>query len=294
MDENGQIVVTVRGVDVFDTKSGDVRSCGTGGDRRLVHRHRLQRGELLRSTRLLPRSAGPLQVPEDLAQGRDRQGSVGDPLPGLLVAFRQAFHRPLRGQGHQPLRRRGHEGVWGVERWLINALRFKYSWDLMRNGLTGNIPRMISVTRIIADIASNDGEESSHIARETVLRWVGRKSGALPEPARNHQSFELDIPGRRVAGVRLQSDDVDYWAIRHDDIDRQFARVWTTEVTVASLGEVSKFAVRLDLATREAHPEFEPSVPSFVRSVAESPGIAPEREADQSIPSDRRHRGQTG
>ena len=76
-----------------------------------------------------------------------------------------------------------------------------------------------------------------------------------------------------ASGVRLQSDDIDYWAIRHDDIDKQIARVWTTEVTVASLGEVSKFAVRLDLATREAHPEFEPSVPSFVRAVADSPGL---------------------
>ena len=139
--------------------------------------------------------------------------------------------------------------------------------------LTGNIPRILPVTRLIADIASNDGQDSSHIARETVLAWVGRKSGALPEPARNHQSFELDIPGRRVAGVRLQTDEVDYWAIRHDDIDRQFARVWTTEVTVASLGDMSKFAVRLDLATREAQPEFEPSVPSFVRAVADSPGL---------------------
>ena len=47
----------VNGVDVFDPNTGDIRSNDTDGHRRLVHRHRLQRGELLRPPRLFPRRA---------------------------------------------------------------------------------------------------------------------------------------------------------------------------------------------------------------------------------------------
>ena len=45
--------------------------------RLLVHRHRLQRGELLRPARLLPRRERPLQGAQDDAEGRDRRRRVG-------------------------------------------------------------------------------------------------------------------------------------------------------------------------------------------------------------------------
>ena len=50
-----QIRVKVNGVDVFDPTTGEVRSDDTDEHRLLVHRHGLQRRELLRPPRVLPR-----------------------------------------------------------------------------------------------------------------------------------------------------------------------------------------------------------------------------------------------
>ena len=81
------------------------------GHRLLVHRHRLQRRELLRPPRLLPRRERPLQGAEDHAQGRDQRGSLGHPAQRHLAPLRQAQVRAHRRQGDQPPRRRGDEGV---------------------------------------------------------------------------------------------------------------------------------------------------------------------------------------
>ena len=82
--------------------------------RLLVHRHRLQRGELLRPARLLPRRERPLQGAQDDAEGRDRRRRVGDAPQRHLASVRSPGVGPHRRQGHQPPRRRGDEGVPGV------------------------------------------------------------------------------------------------------------------------------------------------------------------------------------
>ena len=79
--------------------------------RLLVHRHRLQRRELLRPPRLLPRRQRSLQGAEDHPQGGDRPRRLGDPPQRHLPSLRSPGLRPHRGQGHQPSRRRGHEGL---------------------------------------------------------------------------------------------------------------------------------------------------------------------------------------
>ena len=56
----------------------------------LVHRHRLQRGKLLRPPRLFPRRERPLQGAEDDAQGRDRRGGLGEPPQRHLAPVPQA------------------------------------------------------------------------------------------------------------------------------------------------------------------------------------------------------------
>jgi adenine-specific DNA-methyltransferase len=76
---NGQVRIKINGVDVFHPSTGEVRSDGADGHRLLVHRHRLQRGELLRPPRLLPGRRGPVQGAEDHPQGRDQRGSLGLP-----------------------------------------------------------------------------------------------------------------------------------------------------------------------------------------------------------------------
>ena len=52
--DDGQIQVKVNGVDVFHPNTGEVRQRWARGHRLLVHRHRLQPGELLRPPCLLP------------------------------------------------------------------------------------------------------------------------------------------------------------------------------------------------------------------------------------------------
>jgi adenine-specific DNA-methyltransferase len=101
---DGEIQVKVNGIDVFDPATGDIRSA-TPRASPLVHRHRLQRGKLLRPPRLLPRRQRPLQEPEDGAEGRDRRGSLGDPLHRHLPPVPAAGERADRGEGDQPFRR---------------------------------------------------------------------------------------------------------------------------------------------------------------------------------------------
>ena len=84
-----------------------------GGHRLLVHRHRLQPGELLRPPRLLPGRRRPLQVPEDHPQGRDRRGRLGHPAQRHLAPVPPPGVGPHSRQGNQPPGRRGHEGVPG-------------------------------------------------------------------------------------------------------------------------------------------------------------------------------------
>ncbi|MBZ9711162.1 site-specific DNA-methyltransferase [Mesorhizobium sp. ESP7-2] len=84
------------------------------GHRRLVHRHRLQRRELLRPPRLLPRRERSIQVAQDSAEGRDRRGRLVDPLFGYLAALPEAGDRQDCGEGHQSLWGRGIKGFWGV------------------------------------------------------------------------------------------------------------------------------------------------------------------------------------
>ena len=84
-----------------------------GGYRLLVHRHRLQPGELLRPPRLLPGRQRPVPVPQNHAESRDRRRRLGHPQQRHLAYIPQARNWPHRRQGNQPPGRRGDEGVSG-------------------------------------------------------------------------------------------------------------------------------------------------------------------------------------
>ena len=92
-EKDGKLRVKVNGVDVFHPQTGEVRQRRRRRHRLLVHRHRLQRRELLRPPRLLPRRERPLQRAEDHAEGRDRRGSLGDAEQRHLAPVRQAEDR---------------------------------------------------------------------------------------------------------------------------------------------------------------------------------------------------------
>ena len=101
---------------------GEIRSSIHRRHRLLVHRHRLQRRELLRPPRLLHRRRRALRQAQARAPRRHRRGSLGD---ALLAPSSRPFAAPDdrqdRRQGHQPLRRRGAEGVQGVRSELLHA-----------------------------------------------------------------------------------------------------------------------------------------------------------------------------
>ena len=69
--------------------------------RLLVHRHGLQRGELLRPPRVLPRSERPVRRAEDDAEGGDRRRHVGDPQQRHLAAVPDAEEREDCSEGNQ-------------------------------------------------------------------------------------------------------------------------------------------------------------------------------------------------
>ena len=92
-DQPDHVRIRINGVDVFDPQTGEIRSGDTEEHRRLVHRHRLQRGEFLRPPRLFPRRQRSLQIAENRARGRDRRGSLGDALPRRLPPVPRARRR---------------------------------------------------------------------------------------------------------------------------------------------------------------------------------------------------------
>ena len=89
-EADDEISVEVRGIDVFDPGQGRDSERRCGRNRLLVHRHRLRRGELLRPPCVLPGREGPLQEPEDVAQGRGRQGGLGVAPQSAVTALPQA------------------------------------------------------------------------------------------------------------------------------------------------------------------------------------------------------------
>ena len=104
-DDDGNIIVEVLGIDVFDPKTGEVRASGKDdiaawfidtdyNEESFFVRHAYFMG-----------ANDPFQVPENQPEGRDRQGSLGNALPRQIPSVRAAINRSLRGQGHQPFRR---------------------------------------------------------------------------------------------------------------------------------------------------------------------------------------------
>ena len=99
-----QIQVRIKGIDLFRSPHRRGAFFGTRRSRLLVHRHRLRYGQLLRSPCLLSGRKGPLQGPQDHAQGRDRRGSLGESALGYIASVQQAGFGPDRCKSHQPSR----------------------------------------------------------------------------------------------------------------------------------------------------------------------------------------------
>ena len=73
---DGKLVVEIKGVDVYDPTTGADPQQLDRRHRLLVHRHRLQRRELLRPPRLLHRRRRALRQAEARAARRDRRSRL--------------------------------------------------------------------------------------------------------------------------------------------------------------------------------------------------------------------------
>src|SRR3546814_409327 len=156
--------------------------------RRLVHRHRLQRGELLRPPRLFLRRQRSLQEPEDGTVGPDRRGRLGDALFRHLAPVRAAGERSHCGEGHQPLRRRGGEGVRGLsmrglvirEPWIGLILRGQKTWEMRSKptNVRGRIALISAKSGLIVGTAKLVASESALTSHNYMQH---RDRHAIPE-----------------------------------------------------------------------------------------------------------------
>lgn len=144
-----------------------------------------------------------------------------------------------------------------------------------------NLPSRLPVNeheimRISGTLVGADSNSCAQTARNEVLRWAQKHCGGqLPEAAWELEDFEYLSGGRDTIGVRIKVEKSDIWALRSDDPDKTIpGRIWTTEVTVAVLGdELARFGARLLVSTSEAELDIEPHTPGFVRQISENCGL---------------------
>lgn len=152
-------------------------------------------------------------------------------------------------------------------------------WDKLRP-LQKRMPRAVTETevlRVAGVLLGDDPVKSAEIARQEVLKWAQRRCGGkLPREAWDCANFDYRAGGRNSAGVRIQSDASDIWAIRADDPDKAVAgRIWTTEVVVGLReDDRPRFSARLMVSTSESNMSIIPHSPGFVQQVAETVGLA--------------------
>ncbi len=114
IDGGDALRVKVKGVDVFDPNTGEIRSDDTDGIAAwFIDTDYDEESFFVRHAYFLGAN-DPYKSLKTALQRRDRRGGLGDALPRHLAPVRAAEHGAHRGEGHQPLRRRGDEGVWGV------------------------------------------------------------------------------------------------------------------------------------------------------------------------------------
>ena len=108
----GKLQVELRGLDVYDPTSGEIRSSST--DDIACWFIDSDYNEESFFVRQLQRRRRALQEAAASPQGGDRRGRLGEPVQHREPPVRPAVDRQDRREGHQPLRGRGAEGVRGL------------------------------------------------------------------------------------------------------------------------------------------------------------------------------------
>ena len=136
--------------------------------------------------------------------------------------------------------------------------------------------RDIEILRVSAQLDGDDFSTAAEKARKAALAWAKKRAGrALPKAAWDLQDFELPVGGRSSTAVRIESDQLDLWALRAEDPDDNVAgRVWSTEIAIGGeAGDRPHLSLRLVVSTDEPDFEIEPHVPGPVLQIVDKPGL---------------------
>ncbi len=145
--------------------------------------------------------------------------------------------------------------------------------------LAARLPRTVAdleVLRVASHLDGDDYAAASDAAREAALRWAAKRAGGqLPKQAWSFEEFELMTGGRNSATVRVKTDELDIWALRAEDPDKNVpGRIWSTEVVIGGrLGERPFLSTRLIASTNEPALQVVPHVPGLILQMAETPGL---------------------
>ncbi len=148
---------------------------------------------------------------------------------------------------------------------LINSRKFETSSSTLR--VLSPMVREREVLRVAGFLVGDDSPLAIKVASTEVLRWAQSKAAAkFPAEAWSQASFEQLSSGRSRIAVRLETDGVDYWALRVEDPDKTVAgRIWTTEIVISSTeNEAPKFTARLLVSSPEPTLQIEPHVPGLI------------------------------
>lgn len=115
---------------------------------------------------------------------------------------------------------------------------------------------------------ANHTDEFANI-RTAALNWLSERAGkAIPTSAWSGDPFELEeIGAQRVAAVGIKKPR--FWAARLDDADKAVPqRTWVTEIGIGQAqDDLVLFGVRLTSVSMGDAPEYERTIPGFVRGI---------------------------
>lgn len=134
------------------------------------------------------------------------------------------------------------------------------------------------ILRIAANFPTDSNAEVVSKGIHEILVWAYKRSGGKPsKKAWNGESFEDLRGGRSIRGTHFLSKQVEIWALRAEDPDKQVpGRNWTTEVVIGQpKNEAPLLGVRLLMSTSENidDVDIEPAVPGLILQLVEECNI---------------------
>ena len=140
--------------------------------------------------------------------------------------------------------------------------------------LSARLVREHQILHVAADLPLHDGAFDQ--ARTEILKWAQKRSGSrLPRDAMAGLGFESLAAGRSSSAVKVELPEIDAWALRQEDPDKQVAgRIWTSEAILWRTPEQApRFAARLIVGSGEAELDIAPAAPGYIRQLVETVGL---------------------